>query len=116
MSADRPLPPRTLQYIASGAPEGQRNEELLAAACQCRDAGRVAEKILHQLGQERKFTIGRFNEPGRRGNERALATLFYHALGIPGQRTSKRNGAFELVIVERGVKFAEQLAPFSVAC
>ena len=34
----RPLPKRTLNYIASGAAEGQRNGELLAAACQCRDA------------------------------------------------------------------------------
>ncbi len=33
------LPLRTLQYLANGAPEGQRNAELLAAACQCRDAG-----------------------------------------------------------------------------
>jgi hypothetical protein len=39
MSTDRPLPPRTMQYIANGANEGQRNAELLAAACQCRDAG-----------------------------------------------------------------------------
>lgn len=35
----RDLPPRTRNYIAGGAPEGERNEELLAAACQCRDAG-----------------------------------------------------------------------------
>ena len=39
MRSDRPLPSRTLQYIATGAREGSRNSELLAAACQCRDAG-----------------------------------------------------------------------------
>ena len=49
MSADRPLPPRTLQYIATGAPEGQRNEELLAAACQCRDAGMRESQAEHIL-------------------------------------------------------------------
>lgn len=33
------LPRRTLDYLASGASAGQRNVELLAAACQYRDAG-----------------------------------------------------------------------------
>jgi hypothetical protein len=34
-----PLPPRTEQYLASGATNGRRNAELFAAACQLRDAG-----------------------------------------------------------------------------
>ena len=34
-----PLPPRTEQYLASGAHNGSRNAELFAAACQLRDAG-----------------------------------------------------------------------------
>jgi hypothetical protein len=34
-----PLPPRTEQYLASGAHNGNRNAELFAAACQMRDAG-----------------------------------------------------------------------------
>jgi hypothetical protein len=34
-----PLPPRTEQYVASGAHDGSRNSELFAAACQMRDAG-----------------------------------------------------------------------------
>ena len=35
----QPLPPRTEQYLASGAHNGSRNAELFAAACQMRDAG-----------------------------------------------------------------------------
>ena len=34
-----PLPPRTEQYLSSGAPTEQRNKELFVAACQMRDAG-----------------------------------------------------------------------------
>jgi len=34
-----PLPPRTEQYLTSGAYDGSRNAELFAAACQMRDAG-----------------------------------------------------------------------------
>jgi len=34
-----PLPPRTEDYLASGASEGSRNAQLFAAACQIRDAG-----------------------------------------------------------------------------
>lgn len=34
-----PLPKRTEDYLASGAPEHHRNKELFAAACQMRDAG-----------------------------------------------------------------------------
>jgi len=34
-----PLPPRTENYLVSGAANGSRNAELFAAACQLRDAG-----------------------------------------------------------------------------
>jgi hypothetical protein len=34
-----PLPRRTEDYLASGSPEGSRNAQLFAAACQMRDAG-----------------------------------------------------------------------------
>jgi len=49
MTTPRPLPPRTLDYIAAGAPDGQRNAELLAAACQCRDAGLSGSEAEHLL-------------------------------------------------------------------
>jgi len=39
LNGQHPLPPRTEQYLASGAPNGSRNAELFAAACQLRDAG-----------------------------------------------------------------------------
>ncbi len=38
-NGQHPLPPRTEQYLASGAHNGSRNAELFAAACQMRDAG-----------------------------------------------------------------------------
>jgi hypothetical protein len=38
-NGQHPLPPRTEQYLASGATNGSRNAELFAAACQLRDAG-----------------------------------------------------------------------------
>ncbi len=44
-----PLPQRTLDYLASGAVEGQRNAELFDAACQFRDAGRPVGEAEAQL-------------------------------------------------------------------
>ena len=38
-SGHHPLPPRTESYLATGATDGSRNNELFAAACQMRDAG-----------------------------------------------------------------------------
>lgn len=38
-NGQHPLPKRTEDYLAVGAPEGSRNAELFAAACQLRDAG-----------------------------------------------------------------------------
>jgi len=49
MRSDRPLPSRTLQYLATGAREGSRNSELLAAACQLRDAGMSESEAEHAL-------------------------------------------------------------------
>jgi hypothetical protein len=44
-----PLPPRTGDYLASGAPEGSRNAQLFAAACQMRDAGYLQSEAEAQL-------------------------------------------------------------------
>ncbi|MDX2159888.1 MAG: DUF927 domain-containing protein [bacterium] len=44
-----PLPPRTEDYLASGAPEGSRNAQLFAAACQMRDAGYSENDAAGQL-------------------------------------------------------------------
>jgi len=43
------LPPRTEDYLTSGAPEGSRNAELFAAACQLRDAGHSQSEAETQL-------------------------------------------------------------------
>jgi hypothetical protein len=44
-----PLPPRTEQYLASGAHNGSRNAELFAAACQMRDAGYSQSDVEREL-------------------------------------------------------------------
>lgn len=44
-----PLPRRTLDYLASGAVEGERNAELFDAACQFRDASRQLDDAEPQL-------------------------------------------------------------------
>ena len=46
-----PLPPRTEDYLTSGAPEGSRNAELFKAACQLRDAGFSQSEAERQLVQ-----------------------------------------------------------------
>lgn len=43
------MPRRTLDYLASGAVEGERNAELFDAACQFRDAGRQLEEAGKEL-------------------------------------------------------------------
>ncbi len=48
-NAETALPKRTLEYLAHGAPEGQRNEELLQAAAQFRDAGCCQSEAESQL-------------------------------------------------------------------
>jgi len=55
------LPPRTEQYLTSGATNGNRNAELFAAACQMRDAG------YSQSDAEREL-MGRYVADGN-GNE-----------------------------------------------
>lgn len=47
--AETALPKRTLEYLAHGAPEGQRNEELLQASAQFRDAGYSQSEAESQL-------------------------------------------------------------------
>ena len=47
--AETALPKRTLEYLAHGAPEGQRNEELLQASAQFRDAGCCQSEAESQL-------------------------------------------------------------------
>lgn len=44
------LPKRTLNYLANGAQPGNRHNELLAAACQFRDAGAQVHEALSELG------------------------------------------------------------------
>ncbi len=48
-NGQHPLPPRTEQYLASGATEGNRNAELFSAACQLRDAGYSQSEAEHDL-------------------------------------------------------------------
>ena len=60
-----PLPPRTEQYLASGANNGNRNQELFAAACQLRDAG-------HSLTDAERELIPRHVADGD-GSENAAA-------------------------------------------
>ena len=43
------LPRGTLDYLAHGAPKGQRNAALFAAACQCRDSGMNLDETARQL-------------------------------------------------------------------
>ena len=79
MTRSMPLPRRTLDYLAQGAPEGQRNEELLHAGCQCRDAGfsqGEAEQVLIPRAEadglstaEARATIASaYRRPARSGN------------------------------------------------
>jgi hypothetical protein len=48
-NGQHPLPPRTEQYLASGAHNGSRNAELFAAACQLRDAGYIQSDAEREL-------------------------------------------------------------------
>lgn len=49
--ADNPLPQSTIEYLNNGAPAGQRNEALFAAAAQYRDAGYSEHIALEDLGE-----------------------------------------------------------------
>ena len=51
MTRDKQLPRRKLEYLNRGAAEGQRNEELLQAACQYRDAGFLQHEAERDLIQ-----------------------------------------------------------------
>jgi RecA-family ATPase len=50
------LPERTQQFAESGAPQGQRNDELFHAACQCRDARLNIEAAKAQLSGTAKWS------------------------------------------------------------
>ena len=54
---DIKLPMRTQTYLSNGTSEGSRNSELLAAACQCRDAG-MAESEAEQILIPRALSDG----------------------------------------------------------
>ena len=69
------LPQRTLDYLARGAAEGQRNAELFDAACQFRDAGIAAEEAETQL--DRTGHAGRFERS--RGAHRHPFSVHAHA-------------------------------------
>jgi hypothetical protein len=49
LNGHHPLPRRTEDYLTSGAPEGSRNAQLFAAACQMRDAGYTQSETEGQL-------------------------------------------------------------------
>ena len=72
------LPPRTLLYIRTGAPEGRRNEELLAAAIQCRDAR-------YTLGDAAGLLLPRAVADGlsHREAERTIRSAFGRAARAP---------------------------------
>ncbi len=59
------LPVRTEHYLTSGATNGQRNEELFAAACQLRDAG-------HSQAEAERELVARYLADGN-GNENQAA-------------------------------------------
>ncbi len=70
-----PLPPRTEQYLSSGAPNGSRNAELFAAACQMRDAG-------HKQSEAERELIPRYaadgnDDPGREREAKATIESAY---------------------------------------
>lgn len=69
-----PLPPRTEQYLASGAHNGSRNAELFAAACQMRDAGYSQNAAERELVARHVADGGGSENPASREKE-ARATI-----------------------------------------
>lgn len=69
-----PLPPRTEQYLASGAYDGNRNAELFAAACQMRDAGYSQSDAEREL-IPRHVADGNGNESSASREKEAQATI-----------------------------------------
>lgn len=68
------LPPRTEQYLASGAHNGSRNAELFAAACQMRDAGYSQSDTEREL-IARHLADGNGNENPASREKEAHATI-----------------------------------------
>lgn len=73
-NGQHPLPPRTEQYLASGAYEGNRNAELFAAACQMRDAGYSQSDAEREL-VARHVADGNGNENPAVREKEARATI-----------------------------------------
>ncbi len=69
-----PLPPRTEQYLTSGAYDGNRNAELFAAACQMRDAGYSQSDTEREL-VARHVADGNGNENSASRDKEARATI-----------------------------------------
>lgn len=114
-----PLPPRTENYLASGAADGSRNTELFAASCQMRDAG------YSQSDAEREL-IPRHLASGSSERE-ALATIksaFSHPARdpIPEPRQTARQQVEQLVSrfgqpeAERERPTMEQISSAVTAC
>ncbi|EDY21008.1 Primase 1 [Chthoniobacter flavus Ellin428] len=83
-----PLPPRTLDYLARGAAEGQRNAELFDAACQFRDAGFRAEEAEQQLLA--RATLDGLSEAEARS---AIRSAFTHGAREPAVGHAAEPGA-----------------------
>lgn len=73
-NGQHPLPPRTEQYLASGAYDGNRNAELFAAACQMRDAGYSQSNAEREL-LARHVADGNGNENPASREKEARATI-----------------------------------------
>lgn len=76
-NGQHPLPPRTEQYLATGAADGQRNAELFAAACQMRDAGRSQSEAERDLIARYVADGAGENPVGREREARATITSAY---------------------------------------
>lgn len=68
------LPPRTEQYLVSGALKGNRNAELFAAACQMRDAGYSQSDTAREL-VARNVADGNGSEDQASREKEARATI-----------------------------------------
>ncbi len=88
---ERPLAKRTAGYIAHGAPEGQRKEELLAAACQCRDAGH-SQAESESLLLPRAMRDGLPEQEARRTIASAYSKPARQPLRVSGSGTIKGPG------------------------
>ena len=90
-----PLPPRTEQYLASGASDGQRNSELFAAACQLRDAGySQAQAESELIARHIADGTGTESQPAREKEARSTVASAYRQparepIGSPRENASR---------------------------